>query len=264
MTIMPGVDWRPSPNFSSPVRRPPRGIVLHIAQGSYDGTVGWQANAAAQVSSYFVNGRDGRLAQCVDLDHKAWTQGTGNEAWIGIENEGSVPDALTDAQINNIARIWAWMHSIWPTMKIQVTDDPVNGEGIGWHGMGASIGWGHPDCPGEAIKAQRPLIVQRTLELIGGAHPSPIATEDEVAGFRHPNQTVPHKFRGVSVDLANKKAISHSPDGKPVVKEPALGGAKEGALGVDNAGAWLCAVANPDGFSIYTWPDLDQYDFHWA
>lgn len=175
MTRMPGVDWVPSPNHNTgETTRPPRGLVLHTADGTYEGTVAWQADPASQVSSFFVTAKDGRITQCVDLDDRAWTQGTGNADWIGIENEGhgEQGDALTDAQLDAIARIYAFVVQTWPGVPIQVTDNPF-GNGIGWHGMGANIGWGHPACPGEVIKAQRQDICQRTHVLLGQTPPDP-------------------------------------------------------------------------------------------
>lgn len=167
MARMPGAIWSPSPNFNKGgVTRPARGVVLHTADGTVGGTVGWQHNPASEVSSYFVTGKDGSIFQCVDTDDKAWTQGTGNEAWIGIENEGhgETGDPLTAKQLAAVALIYAWCHAQYG-IPFTITDTP-NARGLGWHGMGASIGWGHPGCPGEAIKAQRAEI----LEVAQGVH----------------------------------------------------------------------------------------------
>lgn len=174
MTRMPGITQMESPNHSSGIVRPPRGIVLHTADGSYDGTIGWQMNPASQVSSYFVTAKDGRVTQMVDLDEKAWTQGSGNTEWIGIENEGhgDLGEALTPQQILAIANIVVWLHRTYG-MAVTPTDDPINGHGIGWHGMGASIGWGHPACPGDVIKAQRQAITLTALSILYPPAPTP-------------------------------------------------------------------------------------------
>lgn len=161
---MPGVFFVASPNISHTVVRPPLGIVLHIAEGTYTGTVGWEHDPKSQISSHFVVSKQGEITQCVDTDDEAWCQKAGNPAWISIENEGFTPDALTDDQIEAVARIYAWLHTVYG-IPVQVCDDPINGQGLAYHGLGAAHGvdWGHPECPGPAIVAQRPQIVARTL-----------------------------------------------------------------------------------------------------
>lgn len=146
------------------VTRPPQGMVLHIAQGTYQGTIGWEHNPAAQVSSYFVVGPEGQITQLVDLANKAWTESNGNDHWIGVEFAGFVPQALTPAQVEAAAQILVWLHAVY-LVPIQATDDPVNGHGLGWHGMGGASWGGHFGCPGPAIVAQRPQILARALAL---------------------------------------------------------------------------------------------------
>jgi hypothetical protein len=147
----------PNENIGGVVR-PPQGMVLHIAQGTYQGTVGWEHNPAAQVSSYCVVAKTGAITQVIDLDNKAWTESGGNDAWIGVEFEGFVPDALTPQQITAAAQILAWLHTEYG-VPIQATDDPINGHGLGYHSMGGTYWGGHFQCPGPAIIAQRPEIL---------------------------------------------------------------------------------------------------------
>lgn len=218
---MPGTEWRPSPNFSHPVNRPARGAVLHTADGTYEGTISWQLNPVSQVSSFFVTAKDGRIAQCVDTDNKAWTQGTGNEDWIGIENEGN-SDALTDPQLSAVARIYAWLVQVYG-VPIVSTDDPVNGRGLGWHGMGSSIGWGHPFCPGEPIKGQRGEILRRTALILGhGPGPAPQPSEalltTVATGQRNPNGRTPTArpvpALGVVLLENGARVVGDKPNGK--------------------------------------------------
>src|SRR5512147_605994 len=65
-----------------------RGLVLHIAEGSYDGTIAWMKNPVSDVSSHFVIAKDGRIAQMLDTAVTAWTQAAGNGHWVSVENEG--------------------------------------------------------------------------------------------------------------------------------------------------------------------------------
>lgn len=145
-----------------------RGVVLHIAQGSYAGTIAWQKNPAAAVSSHFIAAKDGRAAQMVDTDRVAWTQKAGNGHWLSIENEGSVPDKLTAAQVEFAAQILARAHTEYG-VPLQVASTP-DGRGLGHHSMGANPGspddWGHSACPGTNIINQKAAIVARAKEIV--------------------------------------------------------------------------------------------------
>lgn len=171
----PFADWRPVRNFTAGgVNRPPRGMVLHTAVGSYEGTISWCNNPASNVSCYFVCSKDGRIAQLVDLNNRAWTQAAGNVDWIGVEFEGygDHGEALTDAQLTSAATILAWLHQTY-NVPLQTTDDPRNGRGLIYHGAGGA-GWGgHYGCPGPQIVAQRGEIIKRAAAKLGQAPPPP-------------------------------------------------------------------------------------------
>lgn len=138
-----------------------RGLVLHIAQGSYNGTISWQMNPSSQVSSHFVVGKSGQITQMVDTDYTAWTQSDGNGKWLSVENEGYVPDGLTEAQLDANAKLFARGAAEYG-YPLQNTSSP-DGYGLGHHSMGAECGqnWGHSECPGTTIKNQKPTIVDR-------------------------------------------------------------------------------------------------------
>lgn len=145
-----------------------RGVVLHIAQGSYAGTIAWQKNPAAAVSSHFIAAKDGRAAQMVDTDRVAWTQKAGNGHWLSIENEGSVPDRLTPQQVEFAAQILARAHTEYG-VPLRVARTP-DGRGLGHHSMGSHPGyaddWGHSACPGRNIIDQKAAIVARAKEIV--------------------------------------------------------------------------------------------------
>lgn len=166
-----------------------RGLVLHIASGYFDGTIAWQRNKDANVSSHFIFGRDGRRAQMVDTADRAWTQRSGNGTWISVELEGFAPDdrlhakhpgweRLTDAQIEACAQLLAKMHQVYGPAKVplQLATSPA-GRGLGHHSMGAESGhdWGHSQCPGAAIKAQKPVILARAKQIVAGTKPAQVA-----------------------------------------------------------------------------------------
>jgi hypothetical protein len=155
-----------------------RGLVVHIASGFYEGTISWERNPAADVSSHFVLSRTGLLAQLIDTDDTAWTQRAGNGHWLSVECEGFALDdalhashpgweTLTGAQVEAIARLLVHGHQQYG-YPLQLAHDPT-GRGLGYHSMGAEHGydWGHLHCPGEPIKAQLPAILARALVLAG-------------------------------------------------------------------------------------------------
>jgi hypothetical protein len=140
-----------------------RGLVVHLAAGSYDGTIAWEKNPSAQVSSHFVTARDGRCAQVVDTDDQSWCQRTGNAGWLSVENEGFLPQTLTAQQRDVIAALLARTHRVYG-VPLQLATSPT-GRGLGYHSMGGPA-WGHIACPGPAIIAQLPGIVERAKRLV--------------------------------------------------------------------------------------------------
>jgi len=140
-----------------------RGLVLHIMEGSYDGSIAWGKNPASQVSFHFANRKDGHLGQLVDTGDGAWTQGDGNGNWLSVEHEGFSGEALTAAQLESTAQIYAqgvrehgWAY--------ELADSPA-GRGLGWHGMGGLPWGGHPNCPGDPIVGQREAILARARQI---------------------------------------------------------------------------------------------------
>ena len=186
MPIAPFADWRgPTPNKNVDGSVEQRGLVVHIAEGGYEGTISWCKNPDSGVSCHFVTAADGRIAQLVDTKDGAWTQIAGNNHWISVENEGFTPNPLTDAQVSAIARIFAWLHqvhgvplvnngSVSPLPGLPAGPGP-NGHGLAHHSTGNLVEgwtgptWGHGDCPGPAIQAQKPLMVSRAVQIASGA-----------------------------------------------------------------------------------------------
>lgn len=160
--------WRgPTPNTSGSIADHMY-VVVHTADGSFEGTIAWQRNPAADVSSHFVVGKDGAIAQMLDTNQKPWTQKAGNPYSISIENEGNENTPLTAQQIEANARILAKAHQVHG-IPLQLTGH-VGTRGLGHHSMGAESGvdWGHSLCPGSIIKGQKPAILARAKEIVSG------------------------------------------------------------------------------------------------
>lgn len=153
-----------------------RGLVLHIAEGSYAGTIAWENNPGSDISSHFVVAKDGRCTQMVDTHDRAWTQAAGNGEWLSVECEGRSGDALTEPQIMVLARIMARAHQVHG-IPLQLADS-AGGRGLGWHGMGGALWGGHYQCPGPRIVAQRQEIIDRARSLGGSGGGNDMGTLD--------------------------------------------------------------------------------------
>lgn len=151
-----------------------RGLVVHIAEGSFEGTVSWCKSSRGDdaVSAHFVTDTTGAIAQLVDTDDTAWTQRAGNGHWLSVENAGHTPGALTPQQVEAVAQLLTRAHRDLG-VPLQVATSP-NGRGLGHHSMGTPAEgwtgstWGHEDCPGPAIKAQKAAIVARAQQIANG------------------------------------------------------------------------------------------------
>lgn len=156
-----------------------RGLVLHIAEGSYQGTISWQKNDVSDVSSHFIFGlSEGERAQMLDTNVTAWTQANGNGHWVSVENAGFHYNQFTPAQVEANAQLYAWLHQVYG-VPMQLADTP-SGRGLGWHGMGGADWGGHYDCPGPANVALRSTILARAQEILAGPSAPFIQEVDEV------------------------------------------------------------------------------------
>lgn len=70
-------------------------IVMHTAEGYYQGTIGWFRNPSSKVSAHYVISKDGRITQTVyDEDIARHVQKINiRDASIGIEHEGFVDES---------------------------------------------------------------------------------------------------------------------------------------------------------------------------
>lgn len=193
----------PTPNRGAGDQNEVRGLIIHIAEGWYDGTIAWQRNPDANVSSHFIVSRAGVIAQMVDTDDAAWTQRDGNGEWLSVECEGFTKDndrnpggweKLSTEQLDAIARLLHRCHQLHD-VPLQTTTSPT-GRGLGHHSMGGE-NWGHQACPGRPIIAQKPAIVTRALALENGDDMTPDDIEAIAkAVWKYPISTI--QGQGVS------------------------------------------------------------------
>lgn len=146
-----------SRNFSKGgMIRPVHGLVLHIQEGTENGTFRWFNDPKAKASSHFGNPKHGRLEQFASTHDTAWTQKAGNHHWISVENEGKHGDSLTISQVENLAALMNWLHD-HEGVPLALADNPA-AFGLGYHSMGGKA-WGHHQCPGKPIIHQRSIIL---------------------------------------------------------------------------------------------------------
>lgn len=88
-------------------------IVVHVAEGSYSGTIGWFNDRRAGVSAHYVVSRRGKVAQCVRDKNIAYHAGNWwyNQHSIGIEHagHGRYRSTWTDAMYRASARLSAYI-----------------------------------------------------------------------------------------------------------------------------------------------------------
>jgi N-acetylmuramoyl-L-alanine amidase len=116
-TDYPQAVWRPaaSCNYTNSNRETSydvRKIVIHVAEGSYSGTISWFENCAAGASAHYVVSGKGGVAQCVRDEDIAWHAGwwDTNTHSIGIEHAGYIdnPEWFTRSMYHTSARLAAW------------------------------------------------------------------------------------------------------------------------------------------------------------
>ena len=149
-------DWRPAyrGNYSNRDRGAPTidYIIIHIAQGSYSGTIGWFQDWRANVSAHYVVGRAGRVAQCVRNEDIAWHAGnwTYNRKSIGIEHAGYAGQWWTDRTYRSSARLSAYL-----CRRFNI---PVDRQHIRGHGSVPGVA---TRCPGRRFNWDRYLRLVR-------------------------------------------------------------------------------------------------------
>lgn len=87
-----------SPNYGSRCGWRPDVIVFHITDGAFDGACAWLCSKQSGISAHFVVGRDGRIAQLVDLKNAAYCNGTQSGSPGGYEYVGRATAALVKSR----------------------------------------------------------------------------------------------------------------------------------------------------------------------
>jgi hypothetical protein len=182
------------------------GAALHIAQGTYRGTINWQMNPDQEYqdgtkvntcSTWVVGLAPGEWAQMKDTDLIAWCQRDGSRRWLSIELAGFAPAAPTAWQIEACAQILAWCHQTYG-IPLAVANHPGE-RGLGHHSMDrewAPYGeeWGHEACPGTGVINAKAAIVRRAQAIAAG--------EESIVGLEKDEEALVYNGTSVISNLA--------------------------------------------------------------
>lgn len=127
-------------------------LVIHINQGTTEGTFSWWAKPGHEADGAQVQvSQDGTVYQTVALNRKTWHAGSANPVSIGIEHEGflpgtkDVPERLThrpQVQLHASANRVGWLCHECDLGR------PVLNKNVFGHGHGGAAWGNHPSCPG--------------------------------------------------------------------------------------------------------------------
>lgn len=129
-------------------RRPQTtGIVIHVNDGTFDGTISWFSGGSGGVGAHVEVGFD-RVWQLADLDAKCWHAVDANAFSIGIEHAGY---GRTRAEWLNAGHELAYSanRSSWILHHYRL-GPPRYGHNIWPHSWGG-VAWGNHACPGPAF-----------------------------------------------------------------------------------------------------------------
>jgi N-acetyl-anhydromuramyl-L-alanine amidase AmpD len=142
-------DLAASTNYTRAHRTPRqiRFIIIHVTEGTFDGSVAWLRDPRSHASVNFVVSRDGHVSELVPIHDIAWHAGNWayNLRSVGIENAGYVDDpagfplreykatARIAATIARRALIPIDRHHIIGHSQVPDPNDPLQGGGIDGH-----------------------------------------------------------------------------------------------------------------------------------
>lgn len=194
----------------------PKFICWHIAEGTYNGTITWETDKDSKVSSHFVLGKNGEVAQLVPLNMAAWTQGkirnpthpyvkshssvNPNQYCISIECEGfwkETKGKLTDAQFNSAVELTK--HIVSEVKKLYNVDIPIDREHMIGHCEINSVT--RPHCPGELFP------YDKLISMVNGKHPDTGAQPPQ-------NQSLPYTVQvGAFTNRVNAASMQNKLSG---------------------------------------------------
>jgi len=216
MAKYPKAIWTPAAatNHGGPIGKITLGV-MHIEQGTESGTNAWFKNPAAQVSSHFGVGKDGKVYQFVDTSVTAWAEVNYNGQAISIEHEGMSGTPLTPQQIAADEDLYVWIYHTHG-VPLARTTDPTKSGWIG-HGELGVEGGNHISCPGAPILAQINTIIAGAKTKL--STPNPSSAQLAAHGYvllSNPVEAALATKNGWAIFVWNGVGFSNAPASLPV------------------------------------------------
>lgn len=125
------------------------GVVLHIAQGSFDGTVSWFENPnRPELTGAHVLVGDTKVWQFAALDRKVWHAGAANDHLVGFEHSGTTKRTHEQWMVEHHSELVRSANRASWILHEYNLGRPKYGKNIFKHSDGGAAWGGHP-CPGE-------------------------------------------------------------------------------------------------------------------
>ncbi|HXB27610.1 MAG TPA: N-acetylmuramoyl-L-alanine amidase [Gemmatimonadaceae bacterium] len=173
-------------NFQPWMRKPLRGLIIHIdggawvnatkttqahfAHGSINGVFGEFNTAGKGKSAHFGVDKEGNINQFLDTSKSAFavdgTYDGVDSHWVSVENIAVPGEELTDAQIESCADIFRWLHQT-EGVPLRLAGHSTD-KGLAYHSLFLSEEGAkrHP-CPTLKVINQLPDIVDAALAFWG-------------------------------------------------------------------------------------------------
>ncbi len=181
----------PSPNYSEGrMNYTPIAIVVHIMEGSLEGTDSWFSSTISKVSAHYGIGKNGDVHQYVDEANTAWHAGRVNApSWslikpasnvmyinpnlytLGIEHEGKEDTDWTDEMYQSSSSMIKQLSSKW---NIPLDRNHI----IGHHEI-----YSLKTCPGNKVD------LNKLIALASGAPVQPVASNNPLKILQIGNAT---------------------------------------------------------------------------
>lgn len=168
--------------------------ILHLTASEATSQYAWFMRGTA--CSHFHVDRAGRVEQYIDSNRLSAAEGEGSDNAWSIETQGADANGWwTEAQVESIARILAWLHKTHGLVLAPIGSSRVGERGVGWHRLG--IDGNFPElpsplagrlqrgggerwsssrgkvCPGDRRITQVPGIIARARQIVDGTDPAP-------------------------------------------------------------------------------------------
>jgi N-acetyl-anhydromuramyl-L-alanine amidase AmpD len=144
---LPATTWYPLGILDHGRRAETRGVVIHVNEGTFDGTIEWFSGGSEGVGAHLEVGSD-RVYQLVDLDHVCWHAVDANAFSIGIEHAGFGRSRAEWLDAGHELAYSANRASY--ILRHYRLGEPRYGVNIWPHSWGG-VAWGNHNCPGPAF-----------------------------------------------------------------------------------------------------------------